>query len=127
MSLPEFMKTMEYSLNTIGVNGPEEVYNLLFGEVDLDKDGFISYEDYFVFLKEYFGSKSLDAAPVAAAPPAPPKDDFSADNASFERFAKLIYNQLKILVMQIDYTRKMKYEVEEVQRFISQVLQANEQ
>jgi hypothetical protein len=25
----------------------------------MDKDGFISYEDYFRFLKEYFGSKSL--------------------------------------------------------------------
>ena len=51
MSLNEFIKTMETSLNTISVEGTEEVYTLLFSEVDLDKDGFISYEDYFVFLK----------------------------------------------------------------------------
>ena len=27
----------------------------------MDLDGYISYEDYFRFLKEYFGSKSLAA------------------------------------------------------------------
>lgn len=26
MSLPEFIKTMEYSLNTIGIHGPDDVY-----------------------------------------------------------------------------------------------------
>lgn len=49
------------------------------------------------------------------------------DNGATERFAKLIYTQLKITVMQIDYNRKMKLEHQEVQRFVSQVLQANEQ
>ncbi len=75
MSLPEFIKTMEYSLNTVGIQGPDDVYELLFNEVDLDKDGFISYEDYFIFLKEYFGSKSgMDDAAVKPAPP--PTDNF---------------------------------------------------
>lgn len=36
MNLPEFIKTMEYSLNTIGVHGPDDVYDLLFSEVDRD-------------------------------------------------------------------------------------------
>jgi Ca2+-binding EF-hand superfamily protein len=31
---------------------------MLFQELDLDRDGFISYEDYFIFLKEYFGTLS---------------------------------------------------------------------
>ena len=39
----------------------------LFRSVDLDGDNFISYEDYFRFLKEYFGSKSLAAGLVSAA------------------------------------------------------------
>jgi hypothetical protein len=30
----------------------------LFYEVDLDRDDWISYDDYFTFLKEYFGSLS---------------------------------------------------------------------
>lgn len=123
MSLPEFVKTMEYSLNTIGIHGPDDVYELLFNEVDLDQDGFISYEDYFIFLKEYFGSKSGISDNVP--PPEPKSDPFVVDNGAAERFAKLIYTQLKITVMQIDYNRKMKLEVEEVQRFVSQVLQAN--
>ena len=38
-------------MNPLGINGKDDVYHLLFSEVDLDQDGFISYEDYFVFLK----------------------------------------------------------------------------
>ena len=111
MSLPEFIKTMEVSLNTIGVHGTEDIYSLLFSEVDLDHDGNISYEDYFIFLKEYFGSKRIATPPPSPAKPreAAPQDDFAVDNAAFERFAKLIYNQLKITTMQIDYNHKMKY------------------
>lgn len=99
---------MEYSLNTVGIQGPDDVYELLFNEVDLDKDGFISYEDYFIFLKEYFGSKSGMDDGAAVKPAPPPTDNFEVDIGASERFAKLIYTQLKITVMQIDYSRKMK-------------------
>lgn len=58
MNLEEFIHTLEYSLSPIEVSGSQEIYELLFSEVDLDKDGFISYEDYFVFLREYFGTLS---------------------------------------------------------------------
>jgi Ca2+-binding EF-hand superfamily protein len=58
MNLQEFIQTLEYSLNTIEVSGSQEIYEVLFREVDLDDDGFISYEDFFIFLKEYFGSLS---------------------------------------------------------------------
>ena len=64
-------------------------------------------------------------APPPPSPPQPVQDNFAVDNSACERFAKLIYNQLKITAMQIDYNHKMKFEVEEVQRFVSQVLQAN--
>ncbi len=33
----------------------------LFNEIDLDHDGWISYEVYFFFLKYYFGSLSIAA------------------------------------------------------------------
>ena len=86
--------------------------------MDLDGDGYISYEDYFVFLKEYFGSKRASAAidppvdkPQPPPPQPPPQDDFAVHNSACERFAKLIYNQLKITAMQIDYNHKMKFEV----------------
>jgi len=34
---------------------------MVFEAADLDKDNYISYEDYFRLLKEYFGSKSYAA------------------------------------------------------------------
>jgi len=58
MNLQEFAQTVEFSLNTIEVYGSKEIYETLFYEVDLDRDGWITYDDYFTFLKEYFGSLS---------------------------------------------------------------------
>lgn len=85
MNLPEFIQTLEYSLNTIEVSGSEEIYQILFQEVDLDGDGFISYEDFFIFLKEYFGSLSAiydNDQPTPSPPPPsqPDPDGFSIDN-----------------------------------------------
>ena len=108
MNLAEFMQTMEFSLNPIDAFGSLEIYQLLFSEVDLDKDGYISYEDYFVFLKEYFGTLSAiydqDPSPKPQPEPVPNTNlpDFSIDNRATERFAKLVYSQLKITVMQLD-------------------------
>jgi Ca2+-binding EF-hand superfamily protein len=108
MNLAEFIQTMEFSLNPIDAFGSLEIYQLLFSEVDLDKDGYISYEDYFVFLKEYFGTLSAiydqDPSPKPQPEPVPNTNlpDFSIDNRATERFAKLVYSQLKITVMQLD-------------------------
>ena len=44
---------------------PQEAdIRMVFQVVDLDRDGYISYEDYFRFLKEYFGSRSQAAKMV---------------------------------------------------------------
>ena len=44
---------------------PQEAdIRMVFQVVDMDRDGYISYEDYFRFLKEYFGSKSQAAKMV---------------------------------------------------------------
>ena len=61
MNMEEFMNTLNYSLGFISCQGTSDEYQQLFREIDLDFDGFISYEDYFHFLKEYFGSKSIAA------------------------------------------------------------------
>ncbi len=58
------MKTIKYALSYIDFVPPEEEVNLCFQTVDADQDGWISYEDYFRFLKEYFGSKSMAATLV---------------------------------------------------------------
>lgn len=123
MNLPEFIKTMEFSLNPLGIEGPQEIYELLFQEVDLDRDGFISYEDYFVFLREYFGSQSIAGQEEASGPPEPKQLDFLLDNGAAERFARLIYSQLKITVMQVDGSKKLRIERPEVEYFMQELLQ----
>lgn len=53
---------------------PQEIIDLLFSEIDLDKDGWISYEVYFLFLRYYFGSLSpVVNEDFKVEKPAPPK------------------------------------------------------
>lgn len=56
--------TIEYALKFVAVAPKKEELRTIFACLDLDKDGVISYEDYFRFLKEYFGSKSKAAGLV---------------------------------------------------------------
>lgn len=58
MNLEEFEATLNYCLEFIHSKGSHADYERLFNEVDVDQDGFISYQDYFIFLREYFGSQS---------------------------------------------------------------------
>ena len=61
MNLDEFEVTLNESLKYIASQGNRGEYEHLFNEIDLDHDGWIKYEDFFVFLREYFGSLSLAA------------------------------------------------------------------
>lgn len=134
MNLEEFIHTLEYSLGPIDVSGSQEIYELLFSEVDLDKDGYISYEDYFIFLREYFGTLSAiydeDVIPSHHPDPEnhnPVPDGFSIDNRATERFAKLIYSQLKITIMQLDSGRKLYLDAGQVCHFLETALQMNKE
>jgi hypothetical protein len=61
MNLKEFAETIKYALSFIEFAPQDKDIQMVFEIVDADKDGFISYEEYFRFLKEYFGSKSVAA------------------------------------------------------------------
>ncbi len=69
MNAEQFANTLSYCLGFINIQGTARVYEKLFSEIDLDYDGFISYEDYFIFLKQYFGSKSYAATQKNIDPP----------------------------------------------------------
>jgi Ca2+-binding EF-hand superfamily protein len=111
MSFEEFANTLNYCLGFLNCEGTIEEYQNLFMEVDKDDDGYISYEDYFIFLKEYFGSKSIastDRTPTKPKPTtSPPKYTDGSREGHQERFAKLIYTQLKVLVMDKDRNRNL--------------------
>jgi len=61
MNEVEFANTLNYCLQFIQLSATNEQIKELFSEIDLDNDGWISYEVYFFFLKYYFGSLSAAA------------------------------------------------------------------
>lgn len=58
MNFEEFTQTLSYCLSFIQVEATSQQLKTLFSEIDLDHDGWITYEVYFFFLKYYFGSLS---------------------------------------------------------------------
>lgn len=61
MNLEEFIYTLNYALSFIEIQGAPQELAVLFAEIDRDHDGWITYREYFEFLKYYFGSKSYAA------------------------------------------------------------------
>lgn len=56
MNEAEFGITLNNALAYIGMEATPQQIHRLFTEIDLGKEGWISYEVYFLFLKYYFGS-----------------------------------------------------------------------
>lgn len=115
MNLSEFSTTLDYCLQPINSKGTPADYERLFNEVDLDRDGYISYQDYFIFLREYFGTQSqafeIEEKEEKLPPPPPkpvePKIIDGNGETPQQRFAKLIYTQLKVSIMQKDLNKNL--------------------
>jgi Ca2+-binding EF-hand superfamily protein len=58
LNLKEFIYTLENSLAYIDIVPTKQELTTLFSEIDLAKNGWISYQTYFEFLALYFGSRS---------------------------------------------------------------------
>lgn len=54
----EFAVTINYALSFFELQADEETLWTLFSDVDRNRDGWISYQEYFEFLRNYFGSES---------------------------------------------------------------------
>lgn len=61
MSREEFGHTINDILDNIQMKASEELLDSWFKVIDLDQDGWISYEVYFQFLRYYFGGASIAA------------------------------------------------------------------
>ena len=61
MNCSEFGATLNDVLGYIGLSAPAELINEWFSVIDVKKEGWISYEVYFMFLRNYFGSASISA------------------------------------------------------------------
>lgn len=58
MSRSEFKRTLQYCFSFIQIKPLDSDLDQIFSDVDLDSDGEITYSDYFLLLREYFGSQS---------------------------------------------------------------------
>lgn len=98
LSQAEFIKTLHYALSFINFQATDDELKLLFSEVDLDNDGWISYQHYFEFLRYYFGSQSLVyLEKVKVVVPVEPVDPYGKLSLE-ERFARITIDQLLLLL-----------------------------
>lgn len=59
MNKQQFANTLNHALKPIDIQAPQNIIDLLFSEIDLNKSGWITYQVYFLFLKYYFGSQNI--------------------------------------------------------------------
>jgi len=59
MNKQEFHKTLNFALEPISIQANQQIIDLLWSEIDLNKSGWITYSVYFLFLKYYFGSQNI--------------------------------------------------------------------
>ena len=85
----------------------------LFEEVDLNRDGWITYQEYFEFLIHYFGSESA----VARREKRNRKKslyDLTANKGQEippeERLSRLIRTQIRVMFIEFDRNRNTKFE-----------------
>jgi Ca2+-binding EF-hand superfamily protein len=61
MSKDEFIQTIKIGLSVIDFKFNVSYLQDKFSLIDVNQDGYISYEEYFQFLKDYFGGNSYAA------------------------------------------------------------------
>ncbi len=117
MNKEEFGKTLNMALTYIKMECPQHFIDLLFSEIDLDKDGWITYVVYFLFLKYYFGSLSLakDNKPVEKV-----LTDYEQfllgykDLNAWDRFVRIIVDQLRVIFFRYDLNKNQVFELDEI-------------
>lgn len=91
---------------------------LLFGDIDSNKDGLISYNEYFTFLRTYFGSQSEasneEQVKVVKKPELP--SDLVMD--SMDRFRRLVLSQSKLIFIGYNVAHNLRFSKEEVKSLV---------
>jgi len=104
-------------LDYINIIAPQEIIDLLFSEIDLDHDGWITYVVYFLFLRYYFGSCSIGAVTTIPVKKVEEKvvsesDQFylSLKNLSaWDRFVRVIVEQLRLIFFKYDTNKNQLF------------------
>jgi len=116
MTHEEFGKTLNIALEYINMVASPEIIALLFSEIDLKKEGFITYVVYFSFLKYYFGSASIARIEQVKVTPtvvltADQKFMLSLKDLSpWDRFVRILVDQLRTIFFLYDYNKNLLFE-----------------
>lgn len=103
---------MNYALSFINLEASPAIIDLLFSEIDLDKDGWITYVVYFLFLRYYFGSLSLiSTSDIKVKGPSEYEKflDQYKNLSPWDRFVRLIVDQLRTIFFRYDYNKNQVF------------------
>ena len=112
MNKDEFGKTLNDALHYINMEAPQNIIDLLFSEIDLGKEGWITYVVYFLFLRYYFGSCSAclkeEIIPKEPKPQDKPLSAYEEFLLAYkglnpwDRFVRIIVDQLRVIFFKYD-------------------------
>jgi Ca2+-binding EF-hand superfamily protein len=113
-------------LECLSIQATQDIIDLLFSEIDLDNDGWITYVIYFLFLKYYFGSLSL-CGKVESKPVEPVLSDLDKfllaykDLSAWDRFVRIIVDQLRVIFFRYDANKNQVFEIDEIKEILEKV------
>lgn len=121
MNKQEFANTLNFALRPIDIQAPQNVIDLLWSEIDLNKSGWITYEVYFLFLKYYFGSQNIVF-----------KKNTELDEwdewlltlkglGPLDYFVRLILDQLRKIFLMYDTNKNLVFEIDEIETILKSV------
>ena len=128
MNKCEFGDTLNKALDFVNMVASQEIIDLLFSEIDLDKDGWITYVVYFLFLKHYFGSASpVCKEELIVEPVAKVLSDLEKfllqykDLNPWDRFVRIIVDQLRVIFFKYDTNKNQVFEIDEIREILEKV------
>ena len=135
MNQEEFGTTLNHALDYIGMQAPPDLIALLFKEIDLDGDGWITYVVYFLFLRYYFGSLSV-AREEQVREEKDKKVALTAEQEflnslkdlnPWDRFVRILVEQLRNIFFLYDYNKNLLFEYDEISDILLKVFELNEE
>lgn len=113
-------------MKPIDIQAPQNIIDLLWSEIDLNKSGWITYEVYFLFLKYYFGSQNIVF-----------KKNTELDEwdewlltlkglGPMDYFVRLILDQLRKIFLLYDTNKNLVFEIDEIETILKSVFQLDE-
>lgn len=123
MNKQEFAMTLNHALRPIDIQAQNNIIDLLWSEIDLNKSGWITYEVYFLFLKYYFGSQNIVF-----------KKNTELDEwdqwlltlkglGPLDYFVRLILDQLRKIFLMYDINKNLVFEIDEIETILKSVFQ----